>query len=191
MIRKTVRNLALDAGKIVGEIAMSLITRPLIWGALAEGAVKGTDERNARGRADLPRYLFRQRFVVIPEGVEVKVGSVPLPEMEAWEDALLDAQSLTLFSGMEAPTDTWMGAPEQRADALAWGGRKTRHAAHWAAPLKSQRYEVQLLARSRRDRDRRTLVATPVVRPKPQRRGAILATNLSTGGSRQEASTSS
>ena len=90
MMKETLRDLALDAGLEAREIDMDLITQPLILEALAEGEAKG----KAEGRADLLLHLFRQRFGAIPEGVEVKVRSAPLPDLEAWADALFDARKL-------------------------------------------------------------------------------------------------
>ena len=90
MMKETLRDLALDAGLEAREIDMDLITQPLILEALAEGEAKG----KAEGRADLLLRLFRQRFGAIPEGVEVKVRSAPLPDLNAWADALFDARKL-------------------------------------------------------------------------------------------------
>ncbi len=90
MMKETLRDLALDAGLEAREIDMDLITQPLILEALAEGEAKG----KAEGRADLLLRLFRQRFGAIPEGVEVKVRSAPLPGLNAWADALFDARKL-------------------------------------------------------------------------------------------------
>ena len=90
MMKETLRDLALDAGVEAREIDMDVITQPLILDALAEGEAKG----EAKGRADLLLHLFRQRFGAIPEGVEVKVRSAPLPDLEAWADALFDARKL-------------------------------------------------------------------------------------------------
>ena len=82
MLKDTLRDLALDAGPEVREIDLDLITQPLVRKALAER------------RADLLLYRFRQRFEPIAEGVEVKVRSAPLPDLEAWADALFDARKL-------------------------------------------------------------------------------------------------
>ena len=86
MMTETLYDLALDADLEAGEIDTDLITQPLILEALAEGKVEG--------RADLLLRLFRQRFGAIPEGVEVKVRSAPLQDLEAWADALFDARKL-------------------------------------------------------------------------------------------------
>ena len=86
MMRETLRDLALGAGLEAREIDMDLITQPLILDALAEG--------EAKGRADFLLHLFRQRFGAIPDGVELKVRSAPLPDLEAWADALFDARKL-------------------------------------------------------------------------------------------------
>ena len=94
MMGETLRDLALDAGLEAREIDMDLITQPLILDALAEGEAKGKAEGEAKGRADFLLHLFRQRFGAIPEGVEVKVRSAPLPDLEAWADALFDARKL-------------------------------------------------------------------------------------------------
>ena len=90
MMKETLCDLALDAGLEAREIDMDLITQPLILEALAEGEAKG----KAEGRADLLLRLFRQRFGAIPEGVEVKVRSAPLADLNAWADALFDARKL-------------------------------------------------------------------------------------------------
>ncbi len=90
IVKEALRDLALDAGLEAREIDMDLITQPLILDALAEGEAKG----ETKGRADLLLRLFRQRFGAIPESVEVKVRSAPLPDLEAWADALFDARKL-------------------------------------------------------------------------------------------------
>ena len=86
MLKEMLRDLALDAGLEAREIDADLITQPLVLEALAEG--------EAKGRADLLFHLSRQRFGAIPESVEVKVGSAPLPDLEAWADALFDARTV-------------------------------------------------------------------------------------------------
>ena len=106
MMKETLRDLALDAGLEAREIDMDLITQPLILEALAEGKAEGEAKGKAEGkaegeakgkaegkaegeakgkaegRADLLLRLFRQRFGAIPEGVEVKVRSAPLPDLD-------------------------------------------------------------------------------------------------------------
>ena len=98
MMKDALRDLAVDAGLEAREIDMDLITQPLILEALAEGEAEGKAEGKAKGeakgRADLLLRLFRQRFGAIPEGVEVKVRSAALPDLEAWADALFDPPKL-------------------------------------------------------------------------------------------------
>ena len=81
---------------------MDLITQPLILEALAEGGAKG----KAEGRADMLLHPFRQRFGAFPEGVEVKVGSAPLPGI--WRRGRMPRsmhESLTMSSEMEAQAE--------------------------------------------------------------------------------------
>ena len=94
MMKEALCDLALDADLEAREIDMDLITQPLILEALAEGKAEGKVEGEAKGKADLLLHLFRQRFGAVPEGVEVKVRSAPLPDLEAWADSLFDARKL-------------------------------------------------------------------------------------------------
>ena len=112
MMAEEVHALALEAGLNVEEVDMNLnlIRQPQIIEAVeeawADGEAKGLAAGEAKGKAEgraegmsegmsegLLR-LFRRRFGEIPEGVEVKVRSAPLPDLEAWMDAFPDARKL-------------------------------------------------------------------------------------------------
>ena len=202
IMKETLRDLALDAGLEAREINMDLITQPLILDALAEGEAKGMAEGEAKGRAegeakgkaegraDLLLHLFRQRFGSIPEGVEVKVRSAQPPIWRHGRMPCLMRGSLTTSSRMEAPAERRTGAQEASCAGLAQSEAAAR-AAHRAAPGIPQRPKARKLHGPRSGRGRRTFAAAPAARPQRHKRGAILTTNLPTGGSRQPASASS
>ena len=102
MMSEEVHALALEAGLNVEEVDMNLIRQPQLIQAVeeawADGEAKGLAAGEARGKAEgmsegLLR-LFRRRFGAVPEAVELKVRSAPLPDLEAWMDAFPAARRL-------------------------------------------------------------------------------------------------
>ena len=98
--------------------------------------------------------------------------------------------SLMMSSRTEAPAERRTGAREASCAGLARSEAAAR-AAHRAAPGIPLRSETLTLPGSRSGRGRRTIAAASAARPQRHKRGAILTTNLPTGGSRQPASASS
>ena len=98
IMAEEVLELAREAGLMVGEVDVNLIRQPQIIEAVEKAWAEGEAEGKAEGRAEgMPEgllRLFRRRFGAVPEGVELKVRSAPLPDLEAWMDAFPDARKL-------------------------------------------------------------------------------------------------
>ena len=78
---------------MVGEVDVNLIRQPQFIEAVEKAWTEGEAEGEAKMAEGLLR-LFRRRFGTVPEGVELKVRSAPLPDLEAWMDAFPDARKL-------------------------------------------------------------------------------------------------
>ena len=60
-----------------------------------EGKLQGRAEGKAEGKAETLLRLLRRRFGPVPESARARVAVGSAAEIDAWLDALLDAQSLT------------------------------------------------------------------------------------------------
>ena len=60
-----------------------------------EGEARGRAEGKAQGKAETLLRLLQRRFGPVPERVRARVAVGSAAEIDAWFDALLDAQSLT------------------------------------------------------------------------------------------------
>ena len=94
MMVEEVLELAREAGLMVGEVDVNLIGQPQIIEAVEKAWAEGEAEGKAEGKAEGLLRLFRRRFGAVPEGVELRVRSAPLPDLEAWIDAFPDAGKL-------------------------------------------------------------------------------------------------
>ena len=61
----------------------------------AEGRVEGKAEGRVEGKAETLLRLVQRRFAVVPESARARVAVGSAAEIDAWLDALLDAQSVT------------------------------------------------------------------------------------------------
>ena len=61
----------------------------------AEGKAEGRAEGKAEGKAETLLRLLQRRFGPVPESARSRVAVGSAAEIDAWLDALLDAQSLT------------------------------------------------------------------------------------------------
>ncbi len=61
----------------------------------AEGKAQGRAEGKAQGKAETLLRLLQRRFGPVPERARSRVAVGSAAEIDAWLDALLDAQSLT------------------------------------------------------------------------------------------------
>lgn len=61
----------------------------------AEGRVQGKAEGRVEGKAETLLRLMQRRFAVVPESARARVAVGSAAEIDAWLDALLDAQSVT------------------------------------------------------------------------------------------------
>ena len=60
-----------------------------------EGEDRGRVEGKAEGKAETLLRLLQRRFGAVPESARARVAGGSAAELDAWIDALLDAQSLT------------------------------------------------------------------------------------------------
>ena len=60
-----------------------------------EGMAQGRAEGKAEGKAETLLRLLQRRFGPVPESARARVAVGSATEIDAWLDALLDAQSLT------------------------------------------------------------------------------------------------
>ncbi len=61
----------------------------------AEGKAQGRAEGKAEGKAETLLRLLQRRFRPVAESARARVADGSAAEIDAWFDALLDAQSLT------------------------------------------------------------------------------------------------
>ena len=62
---------------------------------MREGKAQGRAEGKAEGKAETLLRLLRRRFGPVAESARARVADGSAAEIDAWFDALLDAQSLT------------------------------------------------------------------------------------------------
>ncbi len=77
------------------EALMSTVAEAWVREAKAEGRVEGRAEGRAEGKAETLIRLLQRRFGPVTESVRARVAVGSAAEIDAWFDALLDAQSLT------------------------------------------------------------------------------------------------
>ena len=61
----------------------------------AQGRAEGKAQGRAEGKAETLLRLLQRRFGPVPESARSRVAVGSAAEIDAWLDALLDAQSLT------------------------------------------------------------------------------------------------
>ena len=64
-------------------------------GGQGQGRVEGKAEGRVEGKAETLLRLMQRRFDVVPESARARVAVGSAAEIDAWLDALLDAQSVT------------------------------------------------------------------------------------------------
>ena len=77
------------------EALMSTVAEAWVQEAKAEGRVEGKAEGRAEGKAETLLRLLQRRFGPVPERARARVAVGSAAEIDAWIDALLDAQSVT------------------------------------------------------------------------------------------------
>ena len=77
------------------EALMSTVAEAWVREAKAQGRAEGEAKGEARGKAETLLRLLQRRFGSVPESARARVAVGSAAEIDAWLDALLDAQSLT------------------------------------------------------------------------------------------------
>ena len=77
------------------EALMSTVAEAWVQEAKAQGRVEGKAEGRVEGKAETLLRLMQRRFDVVPESARARVAVGSAAEIDAWLDALLDAQSVT------------------------------------------------------------------------------------------------
>ena len=77
------------------EALMSTVAEAWVREGEAKGEVKGEARGRAEGKAETLLRLLQRRFGPVPESARARVEVGSAAEIDAWIDALLDAQSLT------------------------------------------------------------------------------------------------
>ena len=60
----------------------------------AKGRVEGRTEDRAEGRAEALRRMLERRFGALPKHARAQIDAAPLAQLDAWLDAVLDADSV-------------------------------------------------------------------------------------------------
>ena len=74
---------------------MSTVAEAWVREGEAKGEAKGKAQGRAEGKAETLLRLLQRRFGPVPESARSRVAVGSAAEIDAWLDALLDAQSLT------------------------------------------------------------------------------------------------
>jgi hypothetical protein len=77
------------------EALMSTVAEAWVREGKAQGRAEGRAEGKAEGKAETLLRLLQRRFGPVPESARSRVAVGSAAEIDAWLDALLDAQSLT------------------------------------------------------------------------------------------------
>jgi predicted transposase YdaD len=68
-----------------------------------KGEAKGKTEGKTEGKAEGIRRLLTRRFGPLPDWAEQRIAGAPSAQLDAWLDALLDADSVAALIGPEHP----------------------------------------------------------------------------------------
>lgn len=67
----------------------------------AEGIAKGRDEGWAEGKAEDLKRLLKRRFNTLPPWAAQRIDAASITQLDAWLDAIFDAQRLEALIGSE------------------------------------------------------------------------------------------
>ena len=68
---------------------------------LAEGKAEGKVEGKAEGKAEDLKRLLKRRFNTLPPWAAQRIDAASIVQLDAWLDAIFDAQSLEALIGSE------------------------------------------------------------------------------------------
>jgi len=68
-----------------------------------KGEAKGKAEGEAKGKAEVIQRLLARRFGPLPCWAEQRIAAAPAEQLDAWLDALLEADSIAALIGPETP----------------------------------------------------------------------------------------
>ena len=67
----------------------------------AEGKVEGKTEGEAEGKASTLKRQLARRFGAVPGWAQRRIDAAPVAQLDAWLDAIFDAESLLALIGPE------------------------------------------------------------------------------------------